>query len=63
MELDILLMNVRSWANLELSTLHPSLQTTNGAIPYLEEGARKKNNYTIIDNVVDELHMVGSKKG
>ena len=39
---DIFLMNVWFWANLELSTLQPSLRRTAGAIPYLEEGFQKK---------------------
>ena len=54
MALDILLMNVRSWAKLELITLRPSLISTAGAIPYLGKGSKKKENHAIINNVVDK---------
>ena len=62
MESEILLMNARFWANLELSTLRPGLRRTVREIPYLKKGIRKKKNYAIIDNMVDELHMIESKK-
>ena len=51
---DILLMNIRSWTNLKLST--PSN-------PIPKKGYQKKqHNHAIIDNMMDELHMVESKK-
>ena len=42
MVLEILLTNVRSWENLEVSTLHTNLLRTAGATPYLGKGSRKK---------------------
>ena len=62
MELDILMMNVRTWENLELSTMQTSLIRTTEAIPYLGKGFIKKDNHTIINNMVDELRMIESKK-
>ena len=62
MALDMILTNVKSWEDLKLSTLRPSLKRTEGSIPYLEKITRKKENHTIIDNVVDELRMVVSQK-
>ena len=62
MELDILMMNVRTWENLELSTMQTSLIRTTEAIPYPGKGFIKKENHTIINNMVDELRMIESKK-
>ena len=55
-------MNLRSWVNLELSTLRPSLQRTAGALPYQEVFQGKQENHTIIDSMVYELHVVESQK-
>ena len=56
-------MNVRYWANFELSTLHTRLRRTGGSIPYLIKVIRKKEeDHAIIDKMVDEIHMFGSKK-
>ena len=47
----------------ECKVLQPILQRTTGAIPYLEKGIiKKKDNHTIIDNMVYEIHMVEYKE-
>ena len=48
MALDILLVNVRSWANLKLSALHTRLLRTAEAIPYLGKGSRKNKKTTLL---------------
>ena len=60
---DIILMDVRFWENLELSTLQDHPTNNHGSNPIPRKVFQKKQeNHTIIENMVDELHMVESKK-
>ena len=62
MALDILMMNVRYLENVEISMLQPSLLRTSVSIPYLGKGPRKTINHASINNVVDEIRIIESKK-
>ena len=62
MALDILMMNVRYLENVEISMLQPSLIRTSVSIPYLGKGPRKTINHASINNVVDEIRIIESKK-
>ena len=63
MALGILLMDVSSWVNLELITLNVSLLRAAEEIPYPVKGSiKKQDNHTIIDNAMDELRIIESKK-